>query len=210
MSHMGQKAKYSLRANVVRCCPDNRHTATTAPCPFGAMNRHRAVHSITASANNRNSRRITSPTSFAVFRLKTSSSFVGCSTGRSAGLAPLEDFVHIRGGASEQIRQARPVGHQAPILHKLPRGVHCREPVLRGPLHNAFVLAIYELGHCGRSQAAASLRPSHVPGVQLIQINVSAAKTHERVGLCVLAFGHCNRATRSEEHTSELQSPMYL
>jgi ATP-dependent DNA ligase len=50
--------------------------------------RHRAVHSITSSANNRNSRGIASPSSFAVFRLKTSSSFVGCSTGRSAGLAP--------------------------------------------------------------------------------------------------------------------------
>ena len=34
---LGQKAKYSLRANVVRCCSDNRHPATTAPCPFGAI-----------------------------------------------------------------------------------------------------------------------------------------------------------------------------
>jgi hypothetical protein len=36
-SDTGQKAQYSLRANVVRCCPENRHTATTAPCPFGAI-----------------------------------------------------------------------------------------------------------------------------------------------------------------------------
>jgi hypothetical protein len=42
MSVQGQKAKYSLRANVVCCCPDNRLTATTPPCPFGAMNRHGA------------------------------------------------------------------------------------------------------------------------------------------------------------------------
>jgi hypothetical protein len=35
---LGQKAKYSLRADVVRCCPDNRQMATTAPCPFGANN----------------------------------------------------------------------------------------------------------------------------------------------------------------------------
>ena len=33
--------------------------------------------------------RIVSPSAFAVFRLITSSNFVGCSTGRSAGFAPL-------------------------------------------------------------------------------------------------------------------------
>jgi hypothetical protein len=33
-------------------------------------NRHRAVHSIASSANNRNSRGITSPSSFAVFQIK--------------------------------------------------------------------------------------------------------------------------------------------
>ncbi len=33
---LGQKAKYSLGVNVVRCCPNNRHAATAAPCPFGA------------------------------------------------------------------------------------------------------------------------------------------------------------------------------
>src|ERR1039458_606558 len=37
MSVWGQKAKYSLRANDVRCGPDNRHTATTAACPKSAM-----------------------------------------------------------------------------------------------------------------------------------------------------------------------------
>src|ERR1035437_405342 len=40
MSARDQKAKYSLRANDVRCGPDNRHTATTAACPKTAMNRH--------------------------------------------------------------------------------------------------------------------------------------------------------------------------
>jgi hypothetical protein len=50
MSAPGQKAKYSRRANVVRCCPDNRHTATTAPCPFGAKPGSRCSRSITSSA----------------------------------------------------------------------------------------------------------------------------------------------------------------
>jgi hypothetical protein len=36
MTVVGQRAKYSLRANVVRCYPNNRHAATAAPCPFGA------------------------------------------------------------------------------------------------------------------------------------------------------------------------------
>ena len=40
MSVPGQKAKYSLRANDVRCGPDNRHTATTAACPKSANMRH--------------------------------------------------------------------------------------------------------------------------------------------------------------------------
>jgi hypothetical protein len=33
---VGQTRKYSLRANDVRCCPDSRHVATAAPCPFSA------------------------------------------------------------------------------------------------------------------------------------------------------------------------------
>src|ERR1035437_4825364 len=39
MSASGQKAKYSLRAIVVRCSPNNRHEATAAACPFGASKR---------------------------------------------------------------------------------------------------------------------------------------------------------------------------
>jgi hypothetical protein len=33
MSQMGQKAKYSIRADVVCCAPNNGHIATTAACP---------------------------------------------------------------------------------------------------------------------------------------------------------------------------------
>jgi hypothetical protein len=36
MSQLGQKAKYSLRANVVRYCPNNRQAAIATPSPFGA------------------------------------------------------------------------------------------------------------------------------------------------------------------------------
>ena len=47
------------------------------------------VQSITLSARSRMDRGTVMPRAFAVFRLITSSNRVGCSTGRSAGLAPL-------------------------------------------------------------------------------------------------------------------------
>jgi hypothetical protein len=54
-----QKAKYSRRANVVRCCPNNRHAATTAACPFGANfgSRDRSLdHSSARSVDNKDQR----------------------------------------------------------------------------------------------------------------------------------------------------------
>ena len=49
----------------------------------------RVGHSITWSARWSSAGGIVSPRAFAVFRLITSSNFVGCSNGRSPGLAPL-------------------------------------------------------------------------------------------------------------------------
>jgi len=46
-------------------------------------------YSITSSARARIAGGMLSPSAFAVFMLMTSSKLVGCSTGRSAGLAPL-------------------------------------------------------------------------------------------------------------------------
>src|SRR5262249_10028786 len=46
-------------------------------------------HSITSSASNCIELGTTRPSALAVFRLITSSNFVGCRTGRSAGLVPL-------------------------------------------------------------------------------------------------------------------------
>ncbi len=47
-----------------------------------------AAHRITSSARNRTVGGIVRPSALAVFRLMTSSNFVGRSTGRSAGFAP--------------------------------------------------------------------------------------------------------------------------
>src|SRR6266516_1805349 len=46
------------------------------------------LHSITSSARCCRNKGTSMPIAFAVFRLITSSNFVGCSTGRSAGLVP--------------------------------------------------------------------------------------------------------------------------
>jgi hypothetical protein len=50
---------------------------------------HSHSHSITLSARNSSSCGTVSPIAFAVFKLMTSSNFLGCSTGRSPGFAPL-------------------------------------------------------------------------------------------------------------------------
>src|SRR5262245_26078379 len=48
-----------------------------------------AFHSITSSARTKNVSEIARPSVLAVLRFTISSNFVGCSIGRSAGLAPL-------------------------------------------------------------------------------------------------------------------------
>jgi hypothetical protein len=48
-----------------------------------------AFHSITSSARDRIAGGMVRPSALAVLRLMTNSNVVGCTTGRSAGLAPL-------------------------------------------------------------------------------------------------------------------------
>src|SRR5437899_1099734 len=56
----------------------------------GAGQESAAVHSMTLSARPSTGGGIVRPRAFAVLRLTTSSNFVGCSTGRSPGLAPFK------------------------------------------------------------------------------------------------------------------------
>src|SRR5205814_10277012 len=51
------------------------------------------LHSMTSSARARIDGGTVRPSAIAVLRLTTSSNLVGCSTGRSAGLAPLRVFL---------------------------------------------------------------------------------------------------------------------
>ena len=55
-------------------------------------------HSITSSARASSCGRTVIPNSFAVLRLMTSSSFVGCMTGKIGGLGPIEDLPSIDTG----------------------------------------------------------------------------------------------------------------
>ena len=68
------------------------------------MHRSKSVHySITSSAREISGGGMVTPIAFAVFRLKTNSNGVGCSTGRSAGFAPLRNLVHV--GCSGKLDQ---------------------------------------------------------------------------------------------------------
>jgi len=61
--------------------PDRFHPPGSAHCRCGA-------HSMTSSAWASNNRGTVRPSAWAVFRLRTNSNLVGCSTGRSSSLAP--------------------------------------------------------------------------------------------------------------------------
>jgi hypothetical protein len=73
---------------------------TTASCthrrlvkaPVRAVSTTNPPYSMSSSARARTGGGIVSPSALAVFKLTTSSNFVGCWTGRSAGLAPLRIF----------------------------------------------------------------------------------------------------------------------
>ena len=52
------------------------------------------------------------------------------------GLGTFENFVHVGGGAAEQIGNAHAVAHESAVFDKFWRVVNCREPVLRRKLCN--------------------------------------------------------------------------
>jgi hypothetical protein len=89
----GQNRKSSTRAYVFRCSSNRGHCQDTSACPFGAttglMHRSkRQSYSMTRSAIASRFGGISIASAFAVLRLITSWNLVGCSIGKSAGLAP--------------------------------------------------------------------------------------------------------------------------
>ena len=67
-----------------------------------------AFHSITSSARASSVGGTMMPSAFAVFRLITSSNLVGCSTGRSAGFAPLKILSTKRADRRNRSRRSGP------------------------------------------------------------------------------------------------------
>ena len=90
----GSKADMCSAKGHVRSTPESGHVQCTGSCPLcansGLMHCSRMyLYSITSSAWASNVDEIVRPSAFAVFLLIATSNFVGCSTGRSAGFAPL-------------------------------------------------------------------------------------------------------------------------
>jgi hypothetical protein len=87
-SVLGQTEKNPWRANVFRVAPDSGLFSMQSALRICATTGSEALYSITSSARARSDGGTVSPMAFAVLRLIVSSSRVGCSTGRSPGLAP--------------------------------------------------------------------------------------------------------------------------
>src|SRR5262245_39113522 len=73
----------------VRFTPESGHVRCNGSCLLWANSGHRAIHSITLSARASSAGGTVRPSAFAALTLIISSNLVGCSTGKSAGLAPL-------------------------------------------------------------------------------------------------------------------------
>ena len=84
----GSKADICAAITHVRFTPESGLLQCTSACPLCAKSRHRATYSITWSARPRRVGGMVRLSALAVLRLTTSSNVVGCTTGRSAGLAP--------------------------------------------------------------------------------------------------------------------------
>jgi hypothetical protein len=77
LTSCNEDRKWSLKKGTIFACPSQADAS-------GSWQAYR----ITSSAWKRSVGGMVIPSAWAVFRLRTSSNFVGCSTGRSAGLAP--------------------------------------------------------------------------------------------------------------------------
>lgn len=73
------------------------------------------------------------PRAFALFVLITSSNFTGCSTGSSAGFAPLEDTVDVERRAAVMVDAVGPERDQCALFDKLAVAVHYGQPKLLRP-----------------------------------------------------------------------------
>ena len=71
------------------------------------------------------------PSALAVLILRMNSNLVGRSTGKSLGLAPLENLVHVLGGVPIEVAIIRPISHKAASQHHISVTVHCGQVILK-------------------------------------------------------------------------------
>jgi hypothetical protein len=88
---MGQATRHTDRElnNESALPPPKADILGSSSIPLGANFGSERIHSITSSARATSEGGISMPNVFAVLRLMKSSNLVGCSTGKSAGFAPL-------------------------------------------------------------------------------------------------------------------------
>ena len=98
-------------------------------------------YSITRSARTRIDGGIVKPSALAVFMLITSSNFVGNSTGRSPGLAPLRILSTKYASRQEGIGQVRAVAHEIAPLGKLRPARNRRNAILDRDRGNPLAVA---------------------------------------------------------------------
>src|SRR5437763_599070 len=60
------------------------------------------------------------------------------------GFRPLEDAIHVVGGAAEEVRQVRSIGHQTASHDPYPAGKHARQVLLGGELRDVLSVHIDE------------------------------------------------------------------
>ena len=110
-----------------------------------------------------------------LFRSRTNSNCVGCSTRRSAGWGAFQDAIHVVGRTPKQVRHSRPIGHQASRLHERSPAAHRGQPVLAA-CTSAMALRCRSSrrGSCG-GRAARRLPPCAWPAKALS--NASGLRT---------------------------------
>jgi hypothetical protein len=75
-------------------------------------------------------------------------------------LGTFEDAIHIGGRAPKHVRQARPIGHQAPSLHGVSPAVHGGQLVLERERDDVAVLTV-EQQRVRQDEKRASALPVH-------------------------------------------------
>src|SRR5262249_52298627 len=78
------------------------------------------------------------------------SNFVGCSTGRSAGLSPFQNLVNQSSGVSAVGSKARSVGHKTPGVYELSPSVDRRQPIFCRQVYDPLLIRVGQWVQCHR------------------------------------------------------------